>query len=300
MNGLAEQPVYRVPRQTNSGPVPGTWEASLKLRFARRGEACRLIDQQHRGPLYVQRAFYPEGPDLAHVYLLHPPGGVVSGDALEVGIDLDGQARALITTPGAGRIYRARSDQTLQRQSNRLRLGSGSCCEWFPQENIVFNGARASLETRVELAGDSLFFGWEIAVLGLPAIGETFTRGALQQRLLVSVDARPRVVENLVIDDRSRHLLSHPAGLANQPVSGIFLAGPVADARDLESCLTALRGLPGPADGYWGVTRSAGFVILRYLGGCAEQARQLFVAAWALLRPELAGRVHCPPRIWAT
>ena len=55
------------------------WQASLRLGFRVAGRRTVLAERQRCGPLGVQRAFYPEGP-VCHVYLLHPPGGVVGGD----------------------------------------------------------------------------------------------------------------------------------------------------------------------------------------------------------------------------
>jgi len=282
-------------------PPPG-WDATLELGFANRRGKCSLVEKSHRGPLYVQRAFYPEGPDLAHVYLLHPPGGMVSGDRLTVSISVHDGARVLITTPGAGKVYRARGDQALQRQQNLIQVGPHCSCEWFPQENIFFNGARARLETRLELASDSLFQGWEISVLGLPVNNLQFEEGEAIQRLLINVDGRPRLVENLTIDPGSRQLLYHRAGMAGLPVSGLFVAGPNLDQEDpsLSELLDRVRGLDAPQDCHWGVTVTGGFIVVRYLGTCAEQARKLFIAVWRLLRPALSDRPACLPRIWAT
>lgn len=60
-------------------PVPpridafASWEASLRLAFARRGGRTVLASCRHRGPLRVQKALYPEGEGVCHVVLLHPP-----------------------------------------------------------------------------------------------------------------------------------------------------------------------------------------------------------------------------------
>ncbi|MBT8063192.1 MAG: urease accessory protein UreD [Gammaproteobacteria bacterium] len=276
------------------------WEARLALGFANRGGKCNLVEKSHRGPLYVQRAFYPEGPDLAHAYLLHPPGGMVSGDRLEVEVTVSDKARVLLTTPGAGKVYKARADQSLQQQVNHIRLGQAASCEWFPQENIIFNAARASLETRIDLLPDSLFQGWEITVLGLPANQLEFVTGELSQRFVVTVDGRPRLIENLVIDDSSRELLTSSAGMRTQPVSGLYVAGPLPQCCELEECLQDLRALEVPEGSCWGVTVIDGFIVIRFLGSSAEQARKLFIAVWQRLRPLLAGRPACLPRIWAT
>ena len=46
----------------------------------------------------------------------------MSGDRLDLSILLQSDSQALITTPGAGRFYRARSKNSLQKQSVELIL----------------------------------------------------------------------------------------------------------------------------------------------------------------------------------
>jgi urease accessory protein len=70
-------PSYAVPPIANGIG----WQASLNLSFANRFNKTLLVQRKHSGPLTVQRPFYPEG-DVCHVYLLHPPGGIVGGDEL--------------------------------------------------------------------------------------------------------------------------------------------------------------------------------------------------------------------------
>ena len=43
-------------------PAQLGWHAALELRFAADGGATRLARRAHRGPLVVQRPFFPEGP----------------------------------------------------------------------------------------------------------------------------------------------------------------------------------------------------------------------------------------------
>ena len=67
----------------DSVSTTGGWSAVLQLRFGvRAGRSCAVARHQ-RGPLAVQRSFYPEGA-VCHTYVLHPPGGVVGGDRLEL------------------------------------------------------------------------------------------------------------------------------------------------------------------------------------------------------------------------
>jgi urease accessory protein len=60
--------------------------------------------RRHLGPLVVQRAFHPEADGTAHLYILHPPGGVAGGDRLEITAHVAAGARALMTTPGGAKF----------------------------------------------------------------------------------------------------------------------------------------------------------------------------------------------------
>ena len=81
---------------------PSGWQARLQLGCDPRLGASRLTRRQHVGPLTIQKPLYPEGPEVCHCILLHPPGGIVGGDRLEIELEVDAGARLLATTPGAG------------------------------------------------------------------------------------------------------------------------------------------------------------------------------------------------------
>lgn len=276
----------------------------------RRSDGHSVLRHNRRsGPLYVQKPFFPEGPALPHLYLLHPPGGLVSGDELTVDIDVQDGAAALFTTPGAGRFYRARSDRRVQRSVSRLRVGSAASCEWLPLENIVYPDASAELVTEVELAPDARFIGWDLTVLGLQASEQPFASGQLLQRLQVTRGGRPWLQEQLRLDMADGRLFSGSVGLRGLAVHGVLLAGPFASDGLCNELVARLRStaaaLPRPlaADTeelLWNCTVLRGFVLLRCLSAHSETARQLLRHAWQQLRPPLLQRAPCVPRIWAT
>ena len=135
------------------------WRAELDMRFAFNHTKTVLTGLRHVGPLRVQRPFYPEG-GVCHVYLLHPPGGLVGGDELTVNLHCGSSSHALLTTPGSTKFYRSVGEQVIVNQ--RLIVENGACLEWFPQENIFFPGAICNLNTSIKLTTDAKFIGWEI------------------------------------------------------------------------------------------------------------------------------------------
>ena len=270
----------------------GAWRARLELDFDAHAGRSVLAARRHSGPLRVQRPFYPEGERVCHVYLLHPPGGVVGGDELVIDVVVAAGAAVLLTTPAAGKFYR--SNGAVARQNHRLRVAAEAMLEWLPQESILFDGARAELSTRVELARGAGFIGWEIGCLGRPGAGERFTHGALRQRVELWREGAPLYIEHARYEEGAAALTA-PWGLAGCAVTGTLLC--VNDGLGL---VEQVREAVTPAAGLFSATQVDGVLICRYLGEHADEARQCFETAWGVLRPALLQRPACAPRIWAT
>ena len=339
----------------------------MELDFAVRQGRTTLAKMQFSGPLRVQRPFYPEAaPQNApgrpgasrpcHCCLLHPPGGLVSGDDLSLDVRLEQGAHALLTAPSASKFYAADSHNVAQRQTNNLRV-AGGLLEWLPRETIIYDGARAEMRTAVELDAASACIGWEMICLGRPAAGETFTRGSVRQSLMLSREGLPLLHEVLRFDAGDA-LQKSACGLGDQPVAATLFAvgrgpgvqeqaAPATDAlasatqaeRDLaalEDCCSRLQNMISPGkdfddapedaadDGFGlhkqasagtstsaapaplsarigeraGATVRGGVLVVRYLGPDMEEARNLLLTAWNLLRPALTGCPPHMPRIW--
>ncbi len=283
--------------------TPSTWQARLSLAFAKRQRGVRLVKSEHEGPLYVQKAFYPEGPDCAHVYLLHPPGGLVTGDTLSIDVTAQMNTHVLLTTPGAGRVYKARETGGVQTQNLHITVEQHAVLEWFPLETILFPDSHARMNTRVDLSTDAAFIAWDITCFGLPANDVKFDGGSVNQKIQIWREGKILLNEGLVIDESNSSVLTGNAGLRHLPVHGLMLAGPfnIDDAEPID-LINGLRQLhiESTSNEFFAVTLNGEFMTVRYLGACTEKARQLFTQAWALIRPALINKESTEPRIWAT
>ena len=325
----------------------------MELDFAVRQGRTTLAKMQFHGPLRVQRPFYPEpapaetagrapASQPCHCCLLHPPGGLVSGDDLSLEVRLGQGSHALLTAPSASKFYAADAHNVAQRQTNDLHV-SGGMLEWLPRETIVYDGARAEMRTSVELDAASACIGWEMVCLGRPAAGETFTTGSVRQSLCVSREGVPLLHEVLRLEGGDALQLG-ACGLGGHAVSATLFAVGRGNAPDesakgeteqaerdlaaLESCCTALQDLLTPARDFddvpandssaatdtsvhaapvplsalmgerAGATVRGGVLLVRYLGPDMEEARNLLITAWNMLRPALTGCPPHMPRIW--
>jgi urease accessory protein len=241
----------------------------------------------------MQKALYPEGPEVCQAIIVHPPGGIVGGDTLCIDIEAGAGAHAQLTTPGASKWYR--SATACAKAATTLRAGPGALLEWLPQESIVFDGARASIALRVELAPDAKFFGWEVVCLGRTASSERFTHGSLRQSLDLLRGGQLAFCERAAIHGGERALQSG-AILNGAPVFGTLVASGAAIPNEV---LAACRAV-ACASGDGAITRLPEVLLARYRGDSASAARTYFANLWRLLRPLLAGRDAVLPRIFST
>lgn len=281
------------PAEVNAALAQGQgWLGRMELGFDTVRGRTVPVHRSHAGPLVVQSPFYPEGP-VCHLYLLHPPGGVVGGDELRVEAALAPATHVLMTTPAATKLYRSAGALARVRQS--LRLDDGACLEWLPQETLAFAGARAQLRTRVHLHGTARFLGWEAVGLGRPAGGEAFDHGMLRQDLELWHDGMPLMVERNALDASSA-LLHEAWGLSGYRSLATLLACPAE-----EHLLCAARRAMADFDpGRAAATLVDGVLACRVLGHDLLAIRGLLLRLWRTLRPLLMHREAVPPRIWAT
>jgi urease accessory protein len=267
----------------------------------------------------VQRLFYPEGPAPdgtvpCEALALHPPGGLVTGDVLEVEAVCGPGAKALVTSPSATKFYRAKASPGTQRQTfSGEATGPGAELEHLPQEAIVFEGARAVRETVYSVSGGGALVGWGTVLLGRAAAGEGFMRGSYLETLRVYRDGEPALFERLEVKGADESgpragALSSPLGLMSRPCFSCFLClgpgGPAEEAR-LGAAARALGELSreGGVAGFpefCGVTLRGGILVARSVGGSVAAAERYCRSAWALARPALLGREAVWPRIWRT
>jgi urease accessory protein len=238
--------------------------------------------------LLVQRPFYPEGP-VCHVYLIHPPGGVIGGDELNIEVDCRQDSEVLITTPAAAKFYRSNGKTACQ--DVLLKVAEGAILEWMPQETILFKGAEVASSLRVELAEKARFFGWEMISFGRPACNEIFSAGSARITIGIYCNSKPLVIEHITVNF---DMLDSPCGLGGQALMASLFVYPAGQVE-----LEKARAIANQYR-FFGATLINDVLVCRMLGEQAEPVRKVFTSIWEAIRPGLNNRRACVPRIWAT
>lgn len=272
------------------------WNAKLKLDYACEGQrsVARFL---HSGPLRILQSLYPEGDAVCHNVLVHPPGGLVGGDQIDITVDVGQDAHGLVTTPGAARFYR--SDAAQACQSLRVRIDEGAKLEWLPLETLAYSGCLAINQAVFNLAPSAELMTWDITALGLPAAGQPFERGSFSQHLEIA----GVWLERGRIDAQDSRLMNGPLGLASLRCLStlVFASGsPIARSRR-DSALTLVRTLIDASD----LKSTAGatsphpqVLVVRALSPLVEPAMGLLKELWSAWRSELWGMKSARPRNW--
>jgi urease accessory protein len=276
-----------------------TWHARLELHARHDGGRC-TVHAAHEGPLRVLKTLHPEGDGIAHQVIVHPPGGIVGGDRLEIALDLQPHTHLVVTTPGATRFYR--SDGAQGAQHLHARLQSHARLEWLPLESIAHSGCQAINHSEFRLEPGAETIGWDVLALGLPASGEAFSSGRFTQHVEM-----PGVwLERGVIDSADARLLHSPLGLAGRStlLTHWFAAADALAASRLDALLEAARAIVHARQGddcVAGVTALHGrVVLLRALAHRVEPALALAQAVRGAWRREAWALAETKPRVWNT
>ena len=282
------------------------WEASLGLAYQRQADTTTLRST-HSGPLRVLKSLYPEGSGICHNVLVHPPGGLVSGDALRIGVLAASGAHAVISTPGATRFYKAKNaSPELAQQHGSLKVAKGARMEWVPLESIAFPccNAQNTLEMQIEPGGQMI--GWDVLTLGLPAANQLFDDPALAapSRFAQGIRWPGHWDERALICGDDARLMHSPLGMNGYRSMGTlwFASGTALGPAQREALADLLRTswADAPDAAVCGCTwLNPHLLVLRVLGSVAEPVMQRLQHSWALLRPSVWGLEARAPRIWA-
>jgi urease accessory protein len=243
---------------------------------------------------YPVRVMFPRtcSSEVDEAVLVNASGGVAGGDRLEFAITALGNASAAVTSQAAEKVYRALSEPA--RISTWLKVSEGAKLAWLPQETIVFNRARLSRDTQIDLVSGAELLALEWLVLGRMAHGEELAGGHINDSWRVRIDGRLAWADSFRVTDRMfPHLGSRALLSSSKAIGTLICFGPHPDRR-----LEFLRNLAPPGCQFGG-TLVGGLLVARF---AADRPSDLRLTLRSLLREfdrEFGPGPFRVPKMWS-
>jgi len=205
-------------------------EGRIALGVAAAGGVTRRRHVAERGSLRVR---FPNvtGPELEAV-LVNTAGGMTGGDNFDIDIAVAPDAKLMLGTTAAEKIYRSLGPAT--RVAVRLAVAAGATLRWLPQETILFDRARLDRRIDVELEEGATLVLAESVVFGRSAMGESVADGELVDRWRVRVGGRLVLAESVRLTGAIAGKLAEPSVAAGGRAVATVLVVP-GEARHVEA-----------------------------------------------------------------
>jgi urease accessory protein len=144
-----------------------------------------ISQQSFRAPIHLSKSHLDEGALV--VSIINPTAGFFDGDHLESKVEVASNARLVLSTPSASRVYPTRSGKSAE-NLQEFTVGENAFLEWIPEPFIPHAGASYFQRTRINLQASSslLFFDW--IAPGRVAKGEVFAYEKLRWELDLHLD----------------------------------------------------------------------------------------------------------------
>jgi urease accessory protein len=216
--------------------------------------------------------------------IINTAGGMTGGDRFAIDIDVKENARLLLTTTSAEKIYRSLQDDVTV--DVRLKVADGARLAWLPQETILFDRARYSRRIDVDLAEDASLVLAEAVVFGRAAMGETVKQGFLADRWRVRRGRKLIFAENVRLDGEIDRKLAAVAVAKGGMAVATVLIVPGTDTH-----VEAVRALEGQSSDEVAISCWNGLAVARFCAPDGASLRRDVCAVLTALDVSL-------PRLW--
>ncbi len=255
-------------------------------------KGVRIMDVYQRFPI---RVMFPRSANgaAAEAVFINTAGGVAGGDRLESRVTALADASIVVTSQAAEKVYRA--IQQPARVTTRLRVANAAKLAWLPQETIVFDRARLTRQTDVELSSGAELLALEWLVLGRAAHGEVMRSGHIVDSWRVRKDGRLIWADSFRITDEMFRHLHRKALLSDCKAIGTL----IYFGQHLETRLEFLRDIAPSLNCTCGATSVAGLIVVRFAAKAASDLKRALSSLLRQFGQELGAGPFRVPKMWS-
>jgi urease accessory protein len=255
----------------------------IDLAVDGRAGVTRRMRVHESGSLRVR--FPHNGAPELEAVLVNTAGGMAGGDVFDIDVAVGEQARLVITTTAAEKVYRSLGPETTV--DVKLDVAAGASLSWLPQETILFDRARLLRRIEVDLAETARVVLAEAVVFGRTGMGEGVEQGCLIDQWRVRCGGRLIHAEGLRLDGSISDKLAQAAIAKGAVAIATVLLVPGDDA-----VVAAVRAVADRFRGEAGASSWNGVAIVRL---CASDGAAL---RHDLMQVLAALNVTPLPRLW--
>ena len=181
----------------------------LRLKLEENSDKNKTIitDQYSQVPLYTQKALYYDEklPNMAHLFIMSPSGGILQGDRYRMDISLANNAVSHITTQGATRIYKMNSNYATQLIN--INVGKNCYLEFIPDQIIPFRNSRYYQKVSLNVDPSATLIYSEIIVPGRVAMGELFSYDLCYLKTIgQNTEKKIKFIDNCMLKPKNQNM----------------------------------------------------------------------------------------------
>ena len=181
----------------------------LRLKFEENSDKNKTVitDQYSQVPLYTQKALYYDEnlPNMAHLFIMSPSGGILQGDRYRMDISLANNAVSHITTQGATRIYKMNSNYATQLIN--INVGKNCYLEFIPDQIIPFRNSRYYQKVSLNVDPSATLIYSEIIVPGRVAMGELFSYDLCYLKTIgQNIEKNIKFIDNCMLKPKNQNM----------------------------------------------------------------------------------------------
>lgn len=180
------------------------WTGQLDLSVFNNGKKSVARDIFFEKALKVMRPVYLNGSNIPTFYIVNVGGGYLDGDRYKMNFNIDSNAKVILTSQGATKIYKTLNDHVEQYQTFNIK--DNGYAEYVGDPIIAFENAKFYQHNTFNLSQNAALFYTDILTPGYSKEDKTFSYTYMHLLNEVYVDDTLVVFDNMLLDPKKNNV----------------------------------------------------------------------------------------------
>ncbi|WP_436854331.1 urease accessory protein UreD [Staphylococcus caeli] len=174
------------------------WTGQLDLSVFNNGRKSVARDIFFEKALKVMRPVYLNNSDIPTFYIVNVGGGYLDGDRYSMNFNIDTDAKVILTSQGATKIYKTLNDHVEQYQT--FNINDYGYAEYVGDPIIAFENAKFYQHNQFHLTSTAALFYTDILTPGYSKSDKAFSYSYMHLLNEIFIDNELVVFDNMLLD----------------------------------------------------------------------------------------------------